>query len=222
MSEVLALQWQWIDLDKRRVTWPDSKTGGMTKPLGDEAHRLLAAAPRLEDSPFVCPSIFDPTKRMSDNTYHHGWRRILERAEVPHVGTHGIRHRAATDIANSGVPLKVGMALTAHKTVSMFMRYIHNEDDPVRMAADLVAARRRNVVGHQAGDVRDVPAIDVNVGHGAEVEIRPTALEATSSPAGFADGKYESRTRLGNYRPFRHRNGANRALPKGGRRSDEN
>lgn len=30
---------------------------------------------------------------------------------VPHVGTHGIRHRATTDIANSGVPTKVGMKL---------------------------------------------------------------------------------------------------------------
>jgi integrase len=57
---------------------------------------------------------------MTDGTYHTGWSRILERAGVPHVGTHGIRHRAATDIANSGVPVKVGMALTAHKTVQMF------------------------------------------------------------------------------------------------------
>ena len=38
---------------------------------------------------------------------------------------------AATDIANSGVPVKVGMALTAHKTVTMFMRYVHTEDDPI-------------------------------------------------------------------------------------------
>jgi len=26
--------------------------------------------------------------------------------------------------------VKVGMALTAHKTVTMFMRYVHTEDDP--------------------------------------------------------------------------------------------
>ncbi|TKB88318.1 MAG: integrase, partial [Mesorhizobium sp.] len=61
-------------------------------------------------------------------TYYHGWKRILVRAGLPHIGTHGIRHRSATDIANSGVPVKVGMALTAHKTVTMFMRYVHTED----------------------------------------------------------------------------------------------
>ena len=41
MSEVLLLEWEWIDLPNRRVVWPDSKTGGMSKPLSDEALRLL-------------------------------------------------------------------------------------------------------------------------------------------------------------------------------------
>ena len=47
-------------------------------------------------------------------------------------------------------PVKVGMALTAHKTVVMFMRYVHTEDKPVREAAELVANRRKSVVSmHQ-------------------------------------------------------------------------
>ena len=56
--------------------------------------------------------------RMSEIIDLQWEKRILKRAGVPHVGTHGIRHRAATDIANSGVSVKVGMALTAHKTVT--------------------------------------------------------------------------------------------------------
>jgi integrase len=35
--------------------------------------------------------------------------RVLKDAGVPHVGTHGIRHRATTDIASAGVPAKVDM-----------------------------------------------------------------------------------------------------------------
>ena len=38
---------------------------------------------------------------MTDNTYQHGWRRILSRAGVPHVGTHGIRHRAQKKTAHA-------------------------------------------------------------------------------------------------------------------------
>jgi len=56
------------------------------------------------------------------------------------------RHRSAADIANSDIPVKVGMALTAHKTVAMFMRYVHTEDSPIRKAAELVANQRKTVV----------------------------------------------------------------------------
>ncbi|CAM8647230.1 hypothetical protein MCEMSHM24_03690 [Comamonadaceae bacterium] len=38
------------------------------------------------------------------------------------------------------------MALTAHKTVAMFMRYVYTEDDPVRRAAEVVANRRKTVI----------------------------------------------------------------------------
>lgn len=42
-----------------------------------------------------------------------------------------------------------GMVLTAHKTVAMFMRYVHTEDDPVRQAAELVANRRKAIADRQ-------------------------------------------------------------------------
>ena len=145
-SEIISLQWQWVDLENRRVVWPDSKTGGMSKPMSEEAYRLLSTAPRRDDCPHVLPSPNDPAKAITEGEYYGGWCRALKAAGAAHVGTHGIRHRSTTDIANSGIPVKVGMALTAHKTVAMFMRYIHTEDDPVRKAAELVANRRKTVV----------------------------------------------------------------------------
>ncbi|HRM95088.1 MAG TPA: tyrosine-type recombinase/integrase, partial [Alicycliphilus sp.] len=111
----------------------------------------------------------------------------------PHVGTHGIRHRAATDIANSGIPLKVGMALTAHKAVSMFMRYVHTEDDPVRAAAEKVAARRQETIG-------------------SAVVTPNTAQEATGRGGATP-------TSFGNYRPYRHRKAPTRAVPPGTKRA---
>jgi integrase len=148
-SEVVTLQWDWGDLENRRVVWPDSKTGGMSKPLSEDAWRLLSTAPRQQGCPHVFPSPNHPGQHMTTGEYYGGWTRILKRAGVSHVGTHGIRHRSATDIANSGIPVKVGMALTAHKTVAMFMRYVHTEDAPVRQAAELVANRRKTITGAQ-------------------------------------------------------------------------
>jgi len=208
-SEILHLEWEWVDFENRRVVWPDSKTGGMSKPLSAEAQELLENAPRLEDSPYVVPSIFDPQKPMPQHTYSAGWRRIIERAGIPHCGTHAIRHRAATDIANSGVPVKVGMALTAHKTVAMFMRYVHAEDDPIRAAAEAVSARRRSLVGG-APPLPPAPAPEP-----APLQIlpEPAAPVTSGPPAGLEDRTYTSRTKLGNYRPYRKRSGLNRPAP---------
>ena len=122
MSEIRLLEWSWIDFENRRIVWPDSKTGDISKPMSEVAYELWSNAYRIDDSPYVCPAIFDSSIPLPENTYYNGWKRVLRRANVIHVGTHGIRHRAATDIANSGIPVKVGMARTAHKTVSMFMR----------------------------------------------------------------------------------------------------
>lgn len=193
MSEIRMLQWAWIDFDSRRVAWPDSKTGGISKPMSEAAHQLLSNAHRIEGSPYVCPSIYDKEIPLPEGTYYNSWRRILQRAKVPHVGTHGIRHRAATDIANSGVPMKVGMALTAHKTVSMFMRYVHTEDDPVRAAAEKVAARRQETIGSAV--------------------VAPTATKEAMGGGGVTP------TSLGNYRPYRHRKAPTRAVPPGTKRA---
>ena len=221
MSEILELEWSWVDFDNRRVVWPDSKTGGMSKPMSAEVLRLFETAPRLGESRFVCPSVFDPELPMSKHTYYSGWSRILQRAGLPHIGTHGIRHRSATDIANSGVPLKVGMALTAHKTVTMFMRYVHTEDDPVRAAAEAVTQRRLSLVGGA-----QPPAPPPIIAPPEPPTVAPVVNAATpylgadGKPFGFDDGAYTSRTRLGNYRPFRHRSGENRAVPPGTERDE--
>jgi integrase len=146
MSEIINLEWEWIDFEERRIIWPDSKNGEMSKPLSEEAYDLLWNAPRFAGSPYVVPAITKPSRPMSKHSYWEAWKRILAACGVAHLGTHGIRHRAATDIANSGIPLKVGMTLTAHKTVTMFMRYVHVEDDQVRAAAEIVADRRAAIV----------------------------------------------------------------------------
>lgn len=190
MSEILLLQWDWIDLPNRRVVWPDSKTGNMSKPMSEEAYRLLSSAAHYENSPYVCPAIFNHKQPLTGDSYYNAWRRILKRAGVPPVGTHGIRHRSATDIANSGIPVKVGMALTAHKTVTMFMRYVHTEDDPVRAAAELVASRRKAVIGSRPIAPADVP--------------EPVADISGATPA---------------YQVFRHRKGKNRPAPSGSKRA---
>ena len=84
----------------------------------------------------------------------------------------------------------VGMALTAHKTVTMFMRYVHTETDPVRAAAELVANRRKAVV-----------------------ESRPIAPKVAPEPVAGTSGAKPA------CQPFRFRKGKNRPTPPGSKRA---
>jgi hypothetical protein len=56
------------------------------------------------------------------------------------VGAHCIPHRTPPDIVNSGGRVKVGILLTAHKTVVMFMRYVHTQVGLVRQTAEQLKA----------------------------------------------------------------------------------
>jgi hypothetical protein len=115
--------------------------------------------------------------------------------------------------------VKVGMVLTAHKTVTMFMRYVHTEDDPVRAAAEAVAQRRQALVS----GVVAAPAV-MSQPNPAPPSVAPESSSAVArvsdrTPLGLQDGAYTSQTKLGNYRPFRHRGGENRAVPLGTKRA---
>jgi integrase len=55
MSEIITMRWDWIDLDERRVVWPDSKTGGISKPLTEEALELLARVHGVKDLHLCAP-----------------------------------------------------------------------------------------------------------------------------------------------------------------------
>lgn len=142
-SEILNLEWSWVDIEARKIAWPDSKTGPMWKPISDEAAVLLKLAEdRANGSRFVVSRPDKSGRSILYGSYQRAWQRVLGAVGIAATGTHAIRHRAATDIANSGIPIKVGMALTAHKRLDIFMGYVHLEEGQVHEAADIVAASR--------------------------------------------------------------------------------
>ena len=89
MSEILKLEWAWVDLDNRRVEWPDSKTGGMSKPMSAEAVRLFETAPRFEEFAIRLPLRL--RSQPVDVEAH-----ILPRLESKSSGARGFRTSAHT------------------------------------------------------------------------------------------------------------------------------
>lgn len=153
VGEVLNLEWDWINFDRKLIEWPDSKTGSMKKFINDDVLELRDQASSKGKSKYVCPSIKDAERPLNLHVYYSsGWKPILQEARVRHCGTHHVRHRAVTDIANAVTNVRTGMSMTGHKTVAMFMRYVHPEEDRIR-AANAEIARQRRLL--QAGALVD-------------------------------------------------------------------
>jgi integrase len=76
-SEVLSLQWEWVDLDNGRLRLADSKTGAKVVPLAAPAAKLLAELPRR--SAWVLPAA-------AGSGHYTGlqkdWKRIRERSRL--------------------------------------------------------------------------------------------------------------------------------------------
>jgi hypothetical protein len=52
------------------------------------------------------------------------------------------------------------MQLTGHKTVAIFMGYVHSEKEPIKAAAEQIADARRTMIGttSQVGRMRSGPS----------------------------------------------------------------
>lgn len=150
-NEILTLRWEHVDLDNGLLKLPDSKTGPKSVPLGPAAVALLAALPRVEANPYVAPG-----RRSGDRFkgLHRPWARIRERAGLPDLRLHDIRHSfvAVGIAANLGLPV-LGSIL-GHKHPATTARYAHLADDPRRAAASRISQEiAANLNGQPAAEV---------------------------------------------------------------------
>ena len=122
-NEILYLTWDDVDRSGGviRLTPQRSKTRtGRVLPISAPLGLVLdrRAARRLDDNPRVF---------LRDGVAVRVWRHALRdaclRARVPHRLLHDCRRTAARNLVRAGVPERVAMLLTGHKTRAVFDRY---------------------------------------------------------------------------------------------------
>ena len=119
-----------------RLDLADSKTGPRTVLLNAPARDILERRLRQENSPWVFPSVNDPSRRRC-----HGlplWYRIRCEAGIADVRLHDLRHTVASQAAMNGVPLPIVARMLGHGSVRMTMRYAHVGDREIKAAAERV------------------------------------------------------------------------------------
>jgi integrase len=142
-GEVVPLKWEDVDRTAREVRLRTSKNGeGRLLPLDDELWGLIErrwAARKVKRE--------DGTEETSAHVFHRAgrpvvdfrkaWETALEESKVPAKLFHDLRRTAVRNMVRAGVPQSVAMAISGHKTESMFQRY------NVTSGADRIEALRK-------------------------------------------------------------------------------
>ena len=158
-SEVSTLQWRQVDMTERLS--PDQDIPGtvrldagttkndegrvfpFTSELRDVVLAQRAVTDRLErELGRICPWVFH-RKGKPIKSFIKAWRIACRAAGQPGKIPHDFRRTAVRNLVRSGVPERVAMKLTGHKTRSVFERYNIVSDGDLGEAArrlDRVAA----------------------------------------------------------------------------------
>ncbi|MEM8995834.1 MAG: tyrosine-type recombinase/integrase [Acidobacteriota bacterium] len=136
-AEILKLRWQDVDLERKRLRLPDSKTGKRTVLLNEPALDVLSGLEQKGDNPHVIPGDKPRSHRSSLQAL---WERIREAAEIPDVRIHDLRHTFASHGVNDGESLAIVGRLLGHTKITTTQRYAHVADHPIRQATERIGA----------------------------------------------------------------------------------
>jgi integrase len=137
-SEILNLCWPHVDIEKRCLPIPDSKTGAKVVYLNAPAVEVLEGVPRIVGNSYVIAGSKDASPLSGMDKI---WYRVREAANLSGVRLHDLRHSFASVGILGGLSLPLIGALLGHKHATTTARYAHLSADPIRAANEAVGAR---------------------------------------------------------------------------------
>lgn len=125
MGELLNMEWQRVNLNKKIVELPDTKNGDMRLvPLSNRAYFCLKNLPVQFKKQKVFPEI-------SNSAVSHRFRKLCKKCEIDDLRFHDLRHEATSRFVEMGLREEEIRAITGHKTLVMYQRYIHLRADEI-------------------------------------------------------------------------------------------
>jgi integrase len=129
-SEVLSLEWRQVDFGAGEVRLDPGKTKngeGRTFPMTRELREVLEQQRTITENlqrqlKVVCPRVFHRSGRPI-KSFRVAFRSACVEAGCPGRVLHDFRRTAVRNLVRAGIPERVAMQMTGHKTRSVFERY---------------------------------------------------------------------------------------------------
>ena len=124
-NEVLTLKWCSVDLERRALKLPDSKTGPKTILLNIYAIDVLKGVPKVKGNPFVFVGQVAGQHLVN---IAKPWKRIRDLADLPGLRLHDLRHSFGNRAIDAGGSTRVLGVPLGHNDEDTTQRYAHVSD----------------------------------------------------------------------------------------------
>ena len=135
--------------DEGRTVYLDEELIGIFRNLWNSRKRLASSVPYV----FLNEHGTDRVKR-----FDKAWKSACKKAGVDGKTFHDFRRTAVRNMVRAGIPERVAMIVSGHKTRSAFDRYNIVDDKDLKMAAQLQA----KYIEAQSGTVSNVISVNPN------------------------------------------------------------
>ena len=141
LSEVFGLKWDDIDFKKNEVhicraavsvggikidIKPTTKTVAGNRTIAVPAEVLCIIKQYMTgESEWIYPSATNPSMPANSHNFYRRYKRKIKNAGLPHTRFHDLRHFAATQFLDAGVPDKYAAAYLGHTDINMTKKYQH-------------------------------------------------------------------------------------------------
>jgi integrase len=162
VTEITGLKWSNVDL-KMRVVCLDIGTTknkeGRTMYLDDELMDVfLEQREQQKNSGQIIPYVFPNSKGEGRiKVIRRSWVTACRQVGIPNKLFHDLRRTAVRNMVRSGIPERVAMMISGHKTRSVFERYNIVSEDDLRAASKKHEEYLKNHMGTVSGTVSDLP-----------------------------------------------------------------
>jgi integrase len=138
-GELLSLRWDQVDLVANRITLEPGTTKnreGRTLPVYGEMREWLLIEREIRDAQHPdCLYVFRRASKPVRN-FRKSWAEACKRAGTPGLLFHDLRRAAVRNMIRAGIPEKIAMQISGHKTRAVFDRYNIVSDRDLSLAAE--------------------------------------------------------------------------------------
>jgi integrase len=147
LSEVLDLEWEYLDLNQGVVYYPASKNKSkkhlayeLTTELLNVLKLYHAEAIERQNTPFVTGHVFlNPVTLKRFHSLQKPWKRLLKRNNLTHYPLHKVRHILSTYLLNElQLPLETVSFVLGHSSVEITKRYLTFKPQIAKNAIDIL------------------------------------------------------------------------------------